>query len=283
MAERGLDRHTLACEAMATTFKVTVVHVDPLYARQAGAAALAELGRIEARLSRFVEASDISRVNRLERGQETVVQLDAFECLKIALKVQRETGGAFDVAFGSLGPWSAGPRFELGAEKHSVRALADGVRLDLGGIGKGFTLDRMAAVLADWDLPAACLAASTSTILGIGSPPGEEGWPITFGPKRDLRRARLRDRAFSGSGTAVRGSHIIDPRTKRPAQGQFRAWAAAPTGAVSDALSTAFMIMTEAEIRDYCRRHAGVSAWWQDSSSDDATIDAADRRDVFLK
>jgi len=283
MAERGLDRHTLACEAMATTFKVTVVHADPLYARQAAAAALADLDRIEGRLSRFVETSDISRINRLERGQETVVQLDTFECLAIALEVGRETGGAFDVAYGSVAPWSAGPRFELNAQTHSVRLLADGARLDLGGIGKGFALDRMAAILADWDLPAARLAASTSTILGIGSPLGEEGWPITFGPECDLRRARLRNRALSGSGTAVKGSHIIDPRTKRPVQGRFRAWAAAPAGALADALSTAFMVMTAAEIRGYSRRHAEVSAWWQDSPFEDATIDAADCRDVFLK
>ncbi len=268
---------------MATTFKVTVVHADPLYARQAAAAALAELGRIEGRLSRFVETSDISRINRLERGHQTVVQLDTFECLSIGLAVARETGGAFDVAYGSAGPWSAGPRFELNSERHSVRVLADGVRLDLGGIGKGLALDRMAAILADWDIAAARLDASTSTILGIGSPPGEEGWPITFGPERDLRRARLRNRAFSGSGTAVHGRHIIDPRTKRPVQGRFRAWAAAPTGARADALSTAFMVMTETEIRNYCRRHAEASAWWQESSSEEPTLDAAANTDVFLK
>jgi thiamine biosynthesis lipoprotein len=262
MAERGLDRHTLACEAMATAFKVTVVHADPFYARQAAAAALAELDGIEGRLSRFVEMSDIARINRLERGQETVVQLDTFECLEVALEVGRETGGAFDVAYGSVAPWSAGARFELNAQRHCVRVLADGLRLDLGGIGKGFALDRMAAILADWDIAAARLAASTSTILGIGSAPGEEGWPVTFGPEHDLRRARLRNRALSGSGTALQGGHIIDPRAKRPVQGRFRAWATAPTGAQADALSTAFMVMTGAEIRDYCRRHAEVSAWW---------------------
>jgi len=252
---------------MATAFRLTLVHADPGYARQAGGAALAELDRIEARLSRYVETSDISRINRLERGQETVVQLDTFECLRIALELQQETGGAFDVAYGSPGPWSAGPRFELHAATHAVRVLADGVRLDLGGIGKGFALDRMAAILADWDIPAALLAASTSTLLAVGSPPGEDGWPIAFGPEANPQRVRLKNRAFSGSGTAVKGSHIVDPRTKQPAKGRLRAWAGALTGAVSDALSTAFMVMAEAEIRDYCRRHPEVSAYWLASES----------------
>jgi len=182
-------RPTLVRHAMAATFKVTLVHAAAAYARQAGAAALAELDRIEARLSRYVEASDISRINVLARGQETVVQLDTFECLRIALDVQRETGGAFDVAYASRGDRPAGPRFELNADTHAVRVLGDGVRLDLGGIGKGFALDRMAAILADWEIPAALLAASTSTLLAVGSPPGEEGWPIAFGPEKEPPRA----------------------------------------------------------------------------------------------
>ncbi len=264
---RSSVRHTLVHEAMATTFKVTLVHGDAAYARQAGAAALAELDEIEGCLSRFAETSDISRINRLERGHKTVVRLDTFDCLRIALEVQRETGGAFDVAYGSRGPWSARPRFELDEASHTVGMMDDGVRLDLGGIGKGFALDRMAALLADWDIAAALLAASTSTVLAVGSPPDEDGWPIAFGPDEKPQRVRLKNRAFSGSGTAVKGSHIIDPRTQQPAKGRFRAWSSAPTGAVADALSTAFMVMAEAEIRDYCRRHPEVTAWWQESPS----------------
>jgi thiamine biosynthesis lipoprotein len=248
---------------MATTFKVTLAHGDAAYARQAGAAAWAELDRIEGLLSRFTQSSDISRINGLERGQETAVQLDTFDCLRTALEVQRETGGAFDVAYGSRGPWSARPRFELDEASHTVRVLDAGVRLDLGGIGKGFALDRMAALLADWDIAAALLAASTSTVLAIGSPAGEEGWPIVFGPDEKPQRLRLKDRAFSGSGTAVRGSHIIDPRTRQPASGPLRAWAGAPTAAVADALSTAFMVMSEAEVRDHCRLHPEITAWRQ--------------------
>lgn len=261
MPEDVPGRHTLMYEAMATTFKVMLVHGDAAYARQAAVALVGELDRIEARLSRFIQSSDISRINALNRGQQTAVQLDTFECLRIALDVQRETRGAFDVAYGSRGPWSEGPRFELDQASHSVLARCDGIRLDLGGIGKGFALDRMAALLADWDITAALLAASTSTVLAVGSPPGEDGWPIACGPDDKPDRVRLKNRAMSGSGTSVKGRHIIDPRTQRPAKGAVRAWAAAPSGAVSDALSTAFMVLPQDEIRDYCRRHPEVSAF----------------------
>jgi FAD:protein FMN transferase len=284
--------HTLAHEALATEFKLTLVHADAVYARQAAAAMFAELDRIEGRLSRFVQSSDVFRINRLGRGQSTVVQPDTFDCLQIAMEVQRDTLGAFVVAYGSaeprpqpekgrgpicrngpkgashkldLSPFPAESRFEMNPADHTVRALADGVRLDLGGIGKGFALDRMAALLADWEIDRALLAASTSTLLALGSPPGESGWPVTFGPEHDLRRVQLVDRALSGSGTAVKGNHIMDPRIGCPVQNRLRAWAGAPTAALADALSTAFMVMTEAEMRDYCNRHRDVSAFLVDS------------------
>ena len=177
------------------------------------------------------------------------------------MEVQRQTGGAFDAAYGSLGAWRADARFELDAERHAVRVLDEGVQLDLGAIGKGFALDRMAAILADWEIPAALLAASTSTLVAIGAPRGDEGWPIAFGSDANPRRSRLADRAISGSGIAVKGAHIIDPRTARPIEGRYRAWAIAPTGALADALSTAFMVMSEAKIREYCRQHPEVDAY----------------------
>ena len=303
---------------MAAEFRLTLVEPDPAYARQAAAAAFAELQQIENRLSRYVETSDLFRINRLSRGQATVVHVDTFQCLRIALAVQVETHEAFDVAYGSatrpvgqtfrsakeqVGQTfrsakeepDGGPAIELIEAGCTVRVLADGVRLDLGGVGKGFALDRMAALLAEWDIAAALLSASTSTVLALGAPPGEPGWtvhlargssnsvplPATSSATRNLapqhclcqavahcgeQRLYLASQAISGSGTAVRGAHIIDPRTGRPADGKFRAWAVAPTAAEADALSTAFMVMGESEIRDYCRCHPQVSAHFLPSS-----------------
>jgi thiamine biosynthesis lipoprotein len=252
---------TFVHEAMATTFGVTIARGDVTYARQAATAAFAELDRVERLLSRYVEGSDIFRINRLTAGGAIVVQLDTFECLRVALDVQQGTEGAFDVAYGSAGPRPSAPRFELDAGEHSVRVLFDGIRIDLGGIGKGFALDRMAAVMGDWGLESALLCASTSTILALEPPLGEPGWPISFGPDQDLRHINLVHRAFSASGKSVHGDHIIDPHAGRPAGGWQRCWSAAPTGAVADALSTAFMVIGEDAIRAYCSHHANVSAW----------------------
>jgi thiamine biosynthesis lipoprotein len=296
---------------MATTFRVVIATDEPRYAGQAAAAAFAELDAIESRLSRFAEGSDLFRINRLRRGEATLVHLDTFECLRIALEVQAETGGAFDVAYASLpkvshlregiqrrhfaqyppegvkpsggaGVKPAGGAFALDEAGHTVRVLGEGVRLDLGGIGKGFALDRMAALLREWEITSALLCASTSTLLALDPPPGDEGWPVEFGSDEAPQRLHLANGAFSASGIGVKGSHIIDPRTGRPvnvtsrgcetrgrptprtgrpAEGCFRAWAAAPTGALADALSTAFLVMGEDEIRAYCRHRPEVSAY----------------------
>lgn len=254
-------RQDACCDAMATRFKITIVHHDASYARRAAAAALAELAQIEGRLSRFLEGSDVFRANRLAPGQSTRLHLDTFHCLETALDIARQTRGAFDVAYASAVPAAQGPRFELNPADRAIRILAPGTRLDLGGIGKGFALDRMAALLADWEIASALLAASSSTMLALEAPPGEPGWKIRFGSDHAPRDLWLAGRAFSASGRSAKGSHIIDPRTGQAATHWLRTWAMAPNAATADALSTAFLVMPEREIRAYCRRHPNVSAY----------------------
>jgi thiamine biosynthesis lipoprotein len=92
--------------------------------------------------------------------------------------------------------------------------------------------------------------------VALGAPPGEDGWPMAVGDPegRTLEVLRLRDRALSRSGQDL-GLHIFDPRTGRPAEGKLGAWSAAATGAEADALSTAFLVMSPAEVEAYCRAH----------------------------
>ena len=276
MSEHKLQRLRLTHEAMATTYTVAVCHAVSSYARQAVEAAFAELDQIEGRLTKFADNSDIGRINRSRAGETVLVHVDTYDCLRIALQMQRDTGGVFDVAYASARLPKFGPHIALDPRKPAVRVLADGTKLDLGGIGKGFALDRMAALLKEWGITSALLCASTSSLLAMAPPQDEPGWPIRFGPDGAKRTAWLARASFSGSGTAVRGRHIYDPRTGKPAEGAVRAWAAAPTGAVSDALSTAFMILSEQEIRAYCQRFPNVSAFIQKTEAPQLTV-IADR------
>ena len=105
-------------------------------------------------------------------GETCVVDPETFACLRIALAIERATGGAFDIAYRARPHRAAYELIQLGDKTPAVTALATSAALDLGGIGKGFALDHMAAVLADWDLHCALLRASKSTVLARQAPPG---------------------------------------------------------------------------------------------------------------
>ncbi|MHB8863353.1 MAG: FAD:protein FMN transferase [Pirellulaceae bacterium] len=256
--------------AMATTFSITLAHADELYARQAMAEAFMELERLEDRLSAYLEQSDVARIARLQGGQTCVLDPATCTCLEIALAIERETGGAFDLAYRSHPRRRASESIRLDSQCPVVQALDTAVILDLGGIGKGFALDCMAALLADWDLPCALLRASQSTLLAGEAPPGSRGWEICFGTSSDTRKLLLSRTAFSGSGTDLKGQHIIDPATGQPAKHRRLAFAQAPSGAEADALSTAFLVMSDKAIQDYCHHHPHVAAYVV--SPDDQTV-----------
>jgi len=272
-------------EAMATTFEVVVVHEDARYARQAAAAAFDEVDRLEGELSRFIENSDITRINNLPANQPLRLGLDAFECLQLSCRIYAETNGAFDITIGSLlGLWrneDGTPRtpsqeelnlarrhtgtglLQLDESEHTVQLLASPVQVDLGGIGKGYAVDRVAELLREWSIETTLISGGYSSVLALDAPADTKGWPLTLSNpdnrKEILARPSLQSRAISGSGLQ-KGQHIIDPRTTQPVKGKYAAWASAPDAATADALSTAFMVMGQDEIKQYCSRHPDVSA-----------------------
>jgi thiamine biosynthesis lipoprotein len=259
-------------EAMATTFAIVIDGHPPDYARPAAAACWRELDRLESELSRYIESSDIARANRLARGETIRIGDDALRCLLLAAEATLATRGAFDAAYASerdpAAPADA-PPFTLDPDAHTLTSLARRLHLDLGAIGKGYALDRLADTLRDWEITTACLQAGGSTALALDAPAGESGWPVGVGEEDDdsFRHVPLAHAAISASGIAVKGSHLIDPRTRAPAPRTRRVWAHAPTAALSDALSTAFFVMPDAAIADFCAAHPEIGAAFPHSGS----------------
>lgn len=246
-------------EAMATEFEIFIAGQKPEYARQAAGAAWRELDRLESELSRYVESSDISRANRLSRGESITIGEDALNCLLCAAEVAEATHRAFDPAYASTNDDSA-PAFTLDPDNHTLTARAKRLHLDLGAIGKGYALDRLAAVLNEWGITSACLQSGGSTALALRGPPGHDGWPIGLSGNESQRTLSLANLALSGSGVAVKGAHLIDPRTQEPALREHRVWALASDAAISDALSTAFFVMTDQQIANFCDAHTSIGA-----------------------
>lgn len=270
-------------EAMATMFEIIIAQddVDATYAGQAADAVFAEIDRLEEELSRYKPGSDIWRINNLNKGERAPVGLATMDCLSLAKAVHEETNGAFDITIGPLMKIfrnddgttrtpSTGEQEEAKMrvgmnvfhldDDGFVTVQVDFPMLDLGAIGKGYALDQVVTTLHDWSIQNALLNAGDSSILAIGKPLGDDGWIVTVGNK-EKQSLRLTDRAVSGTGFQVKGNHIMNPRTMQPvAMRAERVWASAPTAALSDALSTAFTVMTRAEIDAFCDRHPEVHA-----------------------
>ena len=280
------DLSRFSHEAMHTVFEVYASHPDARYAAQAAQAAFAVVDRLEGELSRFRSNSDITRLNHLTAGQSARVGEAAIECLLIAQHVYDLTDGGFDVAIGT-----GLPSLEVDADAFVVRAAASGVRLDLGGIGKGYAVDLMAELLEEWGLDRAFVHGGFSSAFALEPPAGCDGWPLTLSdprePSRVFSRLTMRQAALSASGVR-KGDHILDPRTGVPVRGRLAAWVALPRpavdaaanagprlapAAVADALTTAFMLLGVDQIAALCERSPGLEAWVLPDGASPGTAD----------
>jgi FAD:protein FMN transferase len=250
--------------------------------------ALDEVDRVDRLMSHYRFDSPLSRLNRDADRGPVAVEPELVAFLAECLRYSRESGGAFDVTVGPLmKAWGffggegrlpdeselatarEGVGYEhvvLDGERSTVRFDRHGVELDLGGIAKGYAVDQAVGVLTRAGVTAALVSAGGSTVFALGAPPGSMGWEIALEdpvhPPRIARRVRLRDRALSVSGRRAKSfeaggvvhSHIMDPRTGRPARDVASVAVVTLTGTAGDALDDAFFVMGVSGTREYLKR-----------------------------
>jgi thiamine biosynthesis lipoprotein len=280
---------------MATRFELLLYGDDATYLRAAGEEALDEIERLEEQLSFYRASSEISDLNARAAREPVPVDPRLFRLLQRAKALSEATEGAFDVTVGPLmrcwgfiGGTGRLPdpdelaaaravvgmrRVELDEDACTVRFLAAGVTLDLGGIGKGHALERAACLLTEAGITSALLHGGTSTVVAIGAPPGEAHWSVAFQHPRDpdqqVAVVTLRDEALSVSaahGKAFEADgrllgHVIDPRTGQPVAGAQLAAVAMTSATDSDALSTALLTLGETWLSRFRERWPEARAW----------------------
>lgn len=214
--------------------------------RAAGEAALAEIRAVERALSRFAPDAETARVNREAAARPRRVSALLWEVLVRCRALRADTGGAFDAAAATPPGFAA---VELDPAARTVRFLDPRVRLDFGGVGKGVALDRAAAALREAGVRAALLHGGTSSVFGIGAPPGAPAWRVEIAdpddPERAIAGVELRDAALGVSCRA----RALDPRDGAAARGPTRLAAVrARDAAAADAWATALLLLGTAPV-----------------------------------
>jgi thiamine biosynthesis lipoprotein len=288
----GEARETVRYEdsrvSMACVYSIVVYGHDQMPFRQILDAAFDEVDRLDRMMSHYKTDSPLSRINREAAGRAVEVEPELFDFLTECLRYSRESDGAFDITVGPLmkawGFFRGEGRLPTEAELSAVRSRIGyqhvvlnpkerttffdraGVELDLGGIAKGYAVDRAIAVLKRHGITRALVSAGGSTIYALGSPPNSQGWEVKIQDPLDQKKiaatVRLKDQSLSVSGSyekffevdGVRYSHVMDPRTGRPVQGILSVAVITDTGTAGDALDNVFYVMGVERIREYLKK-----------------------------
>lgn len=281
--------------AMATEFSITA------YPREGeGAESLiglldevfADIDALEAVISEWKPESQTTYVNNHAADEPVRVPVELMDLLLASRRCYEQTGGAFDVTVGPLSQLygfykgkghQPAPeelqealtrvgmdKVELDPEARTVHFKKPGMRLDFGGIGKGFALDRAAEKLRSRGVHNALLSAGMSSVYALGSPPGEPGWKVhvrhPYNDGEKIVTVTLRDESLSTSGCygnlpevdGVRICNLFDPRTGQAQHGIVSASAIAPTATETEAYGKAFLIVGEDGAREFCAHNPGV-------------------------
>ena len=276
---------------MGMAVRVVLHAPAPDWAERAARAAFARIAELDAILSDYRPDSELNRL-AAQTGVWTPVGGDLFAVLQRALDVAEASGGAFDPTVGPLtlmwrearrtrrlpeGTELADARARVGwrylkldAARRAVRLDRTGMRLDLGGIAKGYILQEALTVLTSQGTPRALVEAGGDIVAG-DAPPGRSGWRIDV-PHADDRFAAhasaLTRAALSTSGATVqfveidgvRYSHIVDPRTGLGVTHDLVTSVIAPDGATADALATALGVLDPADSRKLLAAFQGAAA-----------------------
>ena len=279
---------------MGTVYSIAVYSPPSVSVEGAIDGAFAEVDRLDALMSHYRSPSEICAINRGAAAGPMPVSAELFALIEEAIRISAETEGAFDVTVGPLmKAWGffrrtgrvpsddelAETRARTGYRQVHLDAVAKtiaferpGMELDLGAIGKGYAVDRAAAVLREHGVQSALISSGSSSIATLGAPPGERGWPIALCDPRNRRKTsrllRLSNLSISISGGyeqmfVMNGrayTHLLDPRSGQPVQGMLMAAVIGPTNALTDALSTALFVLGAEDGRSFLEKRRGLTA-----------------------
>ncbi len=274
--------------SMGCAYSIVIYGDDTQRLARIVSAAFDEVDRIDQLMSHYKPESPLSRINRDGAGGPVKVEPELFHFIEESLRYSRESEGAFDITVGPLmkawGFFRGEGRvpqpaeiFELrrrvgyqhvilNADGKTIHFDRPGVELDLGGIAKGYAVDRVVSLLKRHKIAAALISACGSTLYGMGKPPDSEGWEVKIQNPIDASKVALtvslKDQALSVSGGdekffeigGVRYGHIMNPRTGWPVENMLSVAVLTGSGTAGDALDNVFYVQGIEQSRELLKR-----------------------------
>jgi thiamine biosynthesis lipoprotein len=262
---------------MGVEFEIVLYARDEAQAKAAFTRAFACIAELDQKLSDYSLESELSKLSaRAPTAAPVPLSDDLFTVMQAAQKLAAESEGAFDVTVGPLTKlWRRARRQKevpseeaifkahapvgyrnlvLDAKAKTAALLKPEMRLDLGGIAKGYAADAALAEIKQLDLTRALVRASGDIAAG-DAPPNEAGWKVGLAPLNPddppTTFVSLVNQAISTSGEArqhlvvdgKRYSHLIDPRNGNPLTGRMSITVIAPRSTDADALASAVAVL----------------------------------------
>ena len=286
-------RYEASHESMGTIFTVAVYGRDRTFLSEVVEQVFEEVDRLDEQMSNYKPDSELSVINREAASHPVIVEPGLFHLLEVCVQRSEQTGGAFDITVGPLmKSWGffrgrgrlptpaelsevlkrVGYRhIKLDAERRTIQFDESGVEIDLGGIAKGYAVDRAVDILRSNGIASALVSSGTSSIYALGSPPGAQGWKITLRDPYDAHKAadviHLQNYSLSTSGSYERFfeidgknyCHIMNPHTGWPVQGVHSAAVLAATGTDTDGRSAGCFVMGVDGTRKYLAAQPNIA------------------------
>lgn len=285
-------RYSFEKGLMGSPFKLVFYASGDSLARVAAEKAFKRVEELNEIMSDYRDGSEINRLSAQSgSGKWVHVSKDLFEILAISQDISAKTGGAFDATLGPLVQmWRHATRkgifppeeeirdakartgyrkMKLDRKTQSILLTQKGMRLDIGGLGKGYAAEEAVKELKKLGITSAMMDAGGKIVL-TNPPPGSKGWNINVSNGSDsLKAMQLSNVALATSGptyrymehNGVRYSHIVDPKTGIGLLFHVRTTVISPDGTVADALATAFSVAGIAQSKKYLRNFKGSRVW----------------------